>query len=112
MSAPKPGDVLTAEQARVLPIGAAVDVTYRLVLDREGFLNHCVEQGDRVTLVSLPTPPDMAPGSLIEDDRGHKVFRFSNQWREVEGGVIGLLWDWADLAPHVARVLHDAAVTS
>lgn len=121
MVGPKPGDVLTAEQARNLPDGAVVDATFRLTLAKENtrsrvtaalLARDLADDSDcksEVTLVSLPTPPDMAPGSVVLDDRGRTVFRFTNCWREVTAGIVGALFDWSDLAPRVTRVLHDAA---
>lgn len=107
----KPGDVLSAEQARNLPDGAVVDVLVReTVRDEYGrdAAASWIGAGSTVTLVSLPTPPDMAPGSVVLDDE-------DVAWLRRHGSVAGWcsrdnsMIQWSDLAPRVVKVLHDAA---
>ena len=115
VTAPKPGDVLTAEQARALPDGAVVESKVRIVVG--GYAVHDLADQVRaghstVTLVSLPTPPDMAPGSVVLDDEGvawtRAWFGAFSWYALVQGNPTT---DWPDLAPRVVKVLHDAAVT-
>ncbi len=111
MTAPKPGDRLTAEQARALPDGAVVSMTWERTLTdaimRSAIESWAEHDGITVTLVSLPTPPDMAPGSVVLDEDGAAWLRCARSnvwWSEVDARYR----NWSDLAPKVARVLHDA----
>jgi len=105
VTTPKPGDVLTTEQARTLPDGAVVDV--RIDTAARGLAVWHMRSGRTVTLVSLPTPPDMAPGSVVLDEDGAAWLRCARSnvwWSEVDARYR----NWSGLAPRVARVLHDA----
>ena len=118
MVAPKPGDVLTDAQARALPDGAVVDILARQVVGNPGWGADAVRQaaqiGYTVTLVSLPTPPDMAPGSVVLDDEGRAWLRWDYRETPWSTGLRrdnGLHWaDWADIVTgRDYDVLHDAA---
>lgn len=104
VTAPKPGDVLTVEQLEALPVGTEYDFIIR---HRKG--STMPPQASRRVLVSLPTPPDMAPGSVVLDEDGDAWMRgsvrlwFAHPYREAR---------WSNLAPRVVKVLHDAAVQS
>lgn len=111
MTTPKPGDVLTTEQARTLPDGAVVSMTWERTLTdaimRSAIESWAEHDGITVTLVSLPTPPDMAPGSVVLDEDGAAWLRCARSnvwWSEVDARYR----NWSGLAPRVARVLHDA----
>ena len=113
MTAPKPGDVLTAEQVRDLPDGAAVETICRYTVTERSAadLAYLASSGENtVTLVSLPTPPDMAPGSVVLDDKGVAWQRDGKGW----WFQVGTFYDsrrWITLQPRVVKVGHEAAVT-
>ena len=114
VTAPKPGDVLTAEQARALPDGAVVESKVRIVVG--GYAVHDLADQVRggpqpVTLVSLPTPPDMAPAPSSSTTR---AWRGRGRGSERSPGTRSYGKPDHGLArPRPARrqVLHDAAVT-